>query len=596
MKKQLFLLIIIAFISTCLFIPKAYAGSYSSYKVKYKCPVRTKADENSDSLMSGNDVIKVVVNQELEYIKTELGPNNGKQNQEWYAVKFDYAAREYTGYVAKACMYDVVKYTYNDDDIFEESIKSFPESYKPYLRKLHAKYPSWKFEADFNKLKWSDALEAESQKGTSAISHLYPSLIFKDETNPDGIVVDGYTWYAPAKDAVAYYLDPRNFLTDKHMFMFEKLSYNSSQDSAVAGILKGSFMDDNFTEDGKNKTYADAFIEAGKATGVSSVHLASRSLLEMGTTKSSAASGTVPGYEGFYNFYNIGATSGADNYLKGLQKAKDEGWNSIQKAITGGANFIGLGYITKGQYTLYYQKFNVASDRVYNPYTHQYQTNIMAPSTEASSIYNSYKGIDKLSSAYTFTIPVYDNMPSTAYKVSRTDTVGGNDYTEEEKPNEENKEDDKKEEENKEPEKPKEPVVSPEEKVSKAGYSLSTGYLTKVTYLQDVSEIKTKFINLGYQVSIIDVNWKSKVNGKVSTGDRLSVDNKVYEIIVYGDSTGDGIINTKDLLAIQKYILGVKEFSNAFKISSDANKDGIINTKDLLRIQKAILGLSQLEQ
>ena len=130
-------------------------------------------------------------------------------------------------------------------------------------------YPSWKFVADFNKLKWSNALEAESQKGTSAISYLYPSLIFKDEVNPDGIIIDGYTWYAAAKDAVAYYLDPRNFLTDRHMFMFEKLSYDSSQDSAVSGILKGSFMDDNFTENGVVKTYADAFIEAGRATGVS---------------------------------------------------------------------------------------------------------------------------------------------------------------------------------------------------------------------------------------------------------------------------------------------------------------------------------------
>ena len=596
MKKQLLLLIVIAFISSFLLMPKAYAGSYNSYKVKYKCPVRTKADENSESLMSGNDVIKVVVDQELEYIKTELGPNNGKKNQEWYAVKFDYAAREYTGYVAKACMYDVVTYTYNDDTSFEESIKNFPESYKPYLRKLHAKYPSWKFEADFNKLKWSDALEAESQKGTSAISHLYPSLIFKDEANPDGIIVDGYTWYAPAKDAVAYYLDPRNFLTDKHMFMFEKLSYNSSQDSAVTGILKGSFMDDNFTEDGKNKTYAEAFIEAGKSTGVSSVHLASRSLLEMGTTKSSAASGTVPGYEGYYNFYNIGATSGADNYLKGLQRAKDEGWNSIQKAITGGANFIGSSYIKKGQDTLYFQKFNVSSYTQRKVYAYQYQTNIMAPSTEASSIYNSYKNINKLGEGYTFTIPVYDNMPSTAYKVSRTDTVGGNDYTEEEKPNEENKEDDKKEEENKEPEKPKEPVVSPEEKVSKAGYSLITGYLTKIAYNSDISTIRSNITNQKGNVGSMNSSWNTKTSGIVSTGDLISVDEKVFQVVVYGDCSGDGVISIKDLLLVQKYLLKSQDITGAYNVAADVSKDGSVTIKDLLLIQKYLLGNGSIEQ
>ena len=28
---------------------------------------------------------------------------------------------------------------------FETSIKGFPDSYKPYLRNLHKKYPKWKF-------------------------------------------------------------------------------------------------------------------------------------------------------------------------------------------------------------------------------------------------------------------------------------------------------------------------------------------------------------------------------------------------------------------------------------------------------------------
>ena len=28
---------------------------------------------------------------------------------------------------------------------FEKSISAFPDSYKPYLRALHSKYPKWKF-------------------------------------------------------------------------------------------------------------------------------------------------------------------------------------------------------------------------------------------------------------------------------------------------------------------------------------------------------------------------------------------------------------------------------------------------------------------
>lgn len=575
----IFMIFMILFTS---FVPlfKVNAASYDAYTVKYKCPVRVDASENADSIKSGNDTVYVYPYQQINFIETKLGPNNGKQNQTWYKVKFDYAAREYTGYVAKACMYDVKTYSYTDDTSFEESIKDFPESYKPYLRTLHAMHPNWVFKADLTNLDWETAAEAESQKGTSAISYLYPSLIFKDEANPDGIIVDGYTWYAPAKDAVKYYMDPRNFLNEKGIFMFQSLSYNESEDSAVSEVLSGSFMSGSFTENDVEKTYAQAFIDAGKTSLVSSVHLASRSLQEMGTTMSSAASGIVPGYEGYYNFYNIGAYSGEDNYLQGLEYAKNNGWNGIQTAITEGAKIIGSYYINKGQNTLYFQKFNVSSNKKYNAYTHQYMTNIMAPSSEAANIYESYKESKKLESSYTFIIPVYNNMPQSAFKVSATDTVGGTEQTPEDEETQESEE----------------IIIKPEEKVTNAGYSLETGYLTKITYGVDVSEIKTKFTNLGYEVSIVNSSWNTKTNGKVSTGDRLGVDDKVYEIVVYGDPSGDGVISIKDLLIVQKYLLGSQNLDGTYKQAADVSKDSSVTIKDLLLIQKYLLGTGSISQ
>lgn len=584
--KRLFSLtmIFVTLLSSFLCMPKLNAASYKVYISKYKCPIRLAPSEHAANLKNGNDNVYVYQNQLVTYLSTSYGPNKGLENQEWYKIRFDYAAREYTGFIAKACMYDPVTYTYSDDTKFEESIKAFPDSYKPYLRVLHAMHPNWAFKIDKTGLNWETAAEAESQKGTSAISYLYPSLIFKDSSNPNGIVVDGSSWYAPAKDAVKYYMDPRNFLNEKNIFMFETLSYDVNQDSSVSEILKGSFMSGSFTEGDVTKTYAAAFIEAAKTANVSSIHLASRALQEMGYTMSSAASGTVAGYEGIYNFYNIGAYSGADNYLKGLEYAKNAGWNSRQRAITGGAQVIGQNYIVKGQDTIYFQKFNVSGNRKLNAYTHQYMTNIMAPYSESSSIYDSYKSSNRLNSSITFTIPVYDNMPATAFKVTSTDTVGGTEEkTEEEKKEEENK---KEETENK---------STPEQKIKDAGYVLKNGFITNVSGNSDVSELRNKFYKLGHEVAVTDSNWNSKVSGKLSTGDKLSIDNKVYEIIIYGDSTGDGVINSKDLLSIQKYILGQKEFSGVFKESSDVNKDGAINSKDLLRIQKAILGLAEIK-
>lgn len=596
-KKMSLLMIFTILFSYVMFMTKVNATSYDVYTVKSglgkkDCPIRTGPGTNNGIIKNGNDNVYVYANQNLEYIKTESGTNDGKITN-WYAVKFDYAAREYTGYVVSACV-SKKTYSYNDDSSFEQKISVFPDSYKPYLRKLHAIYPNWTFEADYTGLDWETAAEAESQKGTSAISHLYPSLIFKDSMNPNGIIVDGTSWYAPAKDAVKYYMDPRNFLSEKNIFMFQSLSYNQNEDSSVQKMFDGSFMEGTFTENGNTKTYANAFIEAAKEAGVSSVHLASRSLQEVGTKGSSVTSGTVPGYEGYYNFYNIGAYSGADNYLKGLQYAKDNGWNSRQKAITEGAKFIGSGYITKGQDTLYFQKFNVSQDRTRKEYTHQYQTNIMAPESESASIYKSYQANGKLGNNYNFVIPVYNNRPDTAFKVSRTDTVGGS-TTPSIPDNNQNGNNDNGEEKPSDPVPPK-PVVSPETKILNAGYKLNSGYLTGVTYGQDVSLIRGNMQNNGASVGYMNNSWNTKTSGRVATGDIITIDDKAFQVAVYGDISGDGNINIKDLLLIQKYLLRSQNLTESNKEAADVSHDGAVTIKDLLLVQKYLLGTGNILQ
>lgn len=612
--KKMFLLLILSILFTML-PSKTYAASYSFYTVKVKCPVRTEASDKSNTLMSGNDVIKVSVNQELDYIETKTGPNNGLNNQTWYKVRFDYAARSYIGYVAKACMNDVKTYSYSDDTSFEQSIKNFPESYKEYLRRLHSIHPNWTFTLDNSYLDFNQAALAQSEKGESAISYLYPSLIFKDTVNPNGIIVDGNSWYAPALDAVKYYMDPRNFLNIKNIFMFQSLVYNEREDSSVQSILNGSFMKGSFTENGVTKTYSNGFIDAAKESGVSSVHLASRALQELGTSIPPQATGTVSGYEGYYNFYNIGAYSGADNYLKGLLYAKNHGWNSIQKALTGGAKEIGSGYILKGQDTLYFQKFNVSSKRARKEYTHQYQTNIMAPYQESASIYSSYSSTNKLNNSYNFVIPVYSNMTSDAFKVSRTDKVGGSTdptsttTTTTKETTTTSSSTTKQTNKNESTttvttttnttttKKTTKPIsLTAEEMIKKSGYSLSNGYITKMSFNMDVNSLKQKLLTYSSNVGVMNSSWNSKVSGKISTGDVLSINNKNYQVVLYGDISGDGNAGIKDLLLVQKHLLNSKKLSGSNKEAADVSHDNNITIKDLLLIQKYLLRTGNIVQ
>ena len=582
--RKLKLILFTIFISIVL-IPSLKAASYTLYRANGACNVRIGPGTNYSIIKNGTDNVMVQKDQELEYINTKSGTVNGVSGK-WYGVKFDYATRQYTGYVWTNCV-DTKTVSYSDDSAFDSQINDFPNSYKPYLRKLHAEHNNWVFKADYTKLNWNDAVSSESEKGMSAVSNLYPSLFFRDSVNPNGIVVDGTSWYAPCSDAVSYFMDARNFLNPKYLFMFEKLSYDSSQDAAVSGILSGTFMEGSFTENGVTKTYANAFIEAAKSKNVNATHLASRAVQEVGgKNPTSAVSGKVSGYEGYYNFYNIGATSGADNYIKGLQYAKNAGWNSISKAITGGAEFIASGYISKGQDTIYYEKFNTSSYRTRNAYTHQYMTNIMAPRSEAANVYNSYKDKGKLTNKFTFVIPVYNYMPADAFKLSKTDTVGGSTT----------------------------PTTTTTQKVTtttikvnttkltttksvssiinSAGYKITNNYVTGISYGMNASSITSKLAGS----SLLNSSSNTKTSGVIATGDKIKINGTTYQVVVYGDLSGDGVINIKDLLLLKKHLLNASKLSGSYLEAAKISKASNVTIKDLLLLKKQLLGQYKISQ
>ena len=227
--------------------------------------------------------------------------------------------------------------------------------------------------------------------------------------------IEGSSWYQAHGQVVQYYLDPRNFLDDQSVFMFENLSFNASVHTVagVQNILSNAAWASGTlqTTDGRTITYAEAFYEAGQKYGVSPYHLASRAVQEVGTSGSNAAWGNNSTYNGIYNFYNIGANTGMMDGLKWASQSGDYGrpWNTAYKSIVGGAEYIAKGYISVGQSSLYLQKFDlIPTGGLYN---HQYMINVSAPASESIGVYNGYVNVGGLESSFEFVIPVFKNMP-----------------------------------------------------------------------------------------------------------------------------------------------------------------------------------------
>lgn len=314
---------------------------------------------------------------------------------------------------------------------------TFPKEYQPYIDELQKKYPNWDFKALYTNLDWKYVIDNENVFGKNLVPKSYSDSWKNTKPGEYNVEVDS-GWVDSSRVAVEFAMDPRNFINNVRVFQFEELSYNSQTNTlpSIEKILYGTEFYDKIVEyrtsSGSNivtnKKYSDLILTAGKTSKVSTFHLASRIKQEVGPFLShSSISGTVKGFEGLYNFYNIGATSSSEPMgaiKNGLQYAKDgKGassatkekylipWNTKEKAVTGGAIFIGSSYINLGQNSIYLQKFHVYDNKNDELFWHQYMTNVLAPYSESKLIYNGYSNSNLLDTPMSFVIPVYNNMP-----------------------------------------------------------------------------------------------------------------------------------------------------------------------------------------
>lgn len=362
-------------------------------------------------------IVTVQSGQTVTIRDAEITPNG----EIWYKVNTYEGEQEYAGYIER-------EYLAYSDEVFiaweqqaiapeitvttmeaaraSQDIAQFPDSYQAALQAIKNSHPNWTFVRMNTGLDWNTVISNEVGERS-----LVPA------SSPDLWKEGKYSssWYYATEGIIKYYMDPRNFLNESSIFQFEQLTYNASYhtQSAVQAILSNTFMAGGIP--GDSRTYAAAFWEIGNNLGVSPFHLACRVYQEQGKGTSAIISGTYGGYEGLYNYFNIGASGSTDRDIitSGLKKAQTEGWTSRYASLAGGARIISENYILKGQDTLYLQKFDVDSSYK-GLYWHQYMQNICAPESEGRNIRKAYVDTGSLNNTFVFKIPVYENMPTTA--------------------------------------------------------------------------------------------------------------------------------------------------------------------------------------
>ena len=551
-----------------------------------------------------------------------------RSNGSWYKVRLKYDGVRYTGYVyadfitvkrddesPQTASQETEPAALSDGD-FEASLSNqgFPESYKVMLRKIHASYPYWEFQAVQTGIDWNTLVDNEINKRGQIKNLVYcggyephynwrATAVGYDYQYDRWSPYDGSTWFAASDELVEYYLDPRTYLYENYIFVFESLSYQRGvhNEKGVEAVLRGSFMSGT-TPYGSSKTYAKIIMEAAEASGVSPYHIASRIRQEVGGG-SSAVTGNHSVYPGIYNFYNIGAFDSADGtaVTNGLRWAASGGsydrpWNTPAKSIIGGAKYLGASYISVGQDTLYTQKFNVTNTG--NLFSHQYMTNVQAPASECLSSYNAYASNNLLSSSMVFKIPVYRNMPDSPVD-KPSDQGSPNNWL---------------------------------KSLTVSGYSLTPSFSINTT--TEYSLIVSADIK-SVTVSASPVNAAAKVKGtgtlKLKKGTNVAKivvtaeggATRTYKLTIVrgkassnindvtpggggggsgstavggkGDLNGDGKISALDIVRVQRLIVGLDSQTDAAVKAADVNGDGKISALDIVKIQRHIVGLETIQ-
>lgn len=517
---------------------------------------------------------------------TILSETTDSSGAKWYKI----SCGNVTGYVSAAYVQLTSSGSQGSSDADFESYmtkQGFPESYKPYLRKLHEQHPKWIFTAQKLGVDWNTALKEECVVGRNLV-HSSTLASWKSMEKGAYDFNGGYwygldgSWVAASKEIIMYYMDPRNFLNDTYIFMFENQSYDPSYqtESGVKTILADTFMSGSYTcPDTKKKyTYSQTFMDAAKKSGVSPYHLASRCRNEQGVNGAPQSLGTVKGYENYFNFFDIQAyaTSTMTAAEMGCKYAKTTNptyllpWTNQYKSIVGGSIFLGTGYITKGQDTLYLQKFDMV-DGGNGLYYHQYMTCVFGQANEAISLKNAYSQ-DILNSAMEFKIPVYNNMPD---KLCPKPTSSGdnNNYL---------------------------------KSLSVSGTSISpkfdkftASYTAKVN-----AEVSSVTVNANPLGKSAKVSGKGKVSLKTGentvkvTCTAASGVKRTYTIKItrkaasqtlqQGDVNGDKYLTVVDALLMLRYNAGKTKLDPAQLKRADMNGDGKVDVIDALTLLKKI--------
>lgn len=496
-------------------------------------------------------------------------------------------------------------YTANSNDLPNDFEQKYP-GYTEVLNNMIKSHPNWTFKLYETGLDWETVINSEYQGHWSSPKNLVPSNYSSEwicsicgtrEYDTSG------RWYCASRGAIEHVMDPRNSVTEGNIFQYLLLANdtNITKEQVTAMASKISYLN--------NQEIINGIYEAANELNINPFYIIGKILQEQGSGASALCSGQ--GYNGqfigYYNLFNVKASGNGTEevILNGLSYAKECGWDTPKKSIEGGIGLI-KNYITRGQDTLYYQKFNVT----YSPYyANQYAQNIFDSQSIGQRLKGYYMEADLIESNFIFEVPLYMNMPSSPVKSPSISSVEGElayvnaigglalraspggdtiAYVSEGAQ-----------------------IVITKRATDKSsdGYYWDqvstpngTGYMAREakdgskTYLVVIKqyEISGENIIVAPGTGITAIPGATTASEVFGTGAQINFEGKTYNLVILGDVNGDGKISPADYVKVKNKIMNVTSMNEISECAADANRDEKISPADYVKIKNHIMNASKI--
>lgn len=545
-------LFLLAFLFICIFFPYISKADETGYVNASELNVRTGPGTWAPAVGT------------ISYTTvTIVGEANDAEGDLWYKIKYAggeyYVFADYVTIQSEAS--DPVSVGSSQTSFsFDEQLSAFPESYQKLIRDIHASYPNYIFEADYVDISYDEAVYQESIGHRKLVNMYSDGVSWRsldsgcyNRSNGTWNTYSG-DWTDAGIDVIEYYMDPRNFLNTRNMFIFAQQTYSGAETrSGVETIAAGSFLAGTYTDSTGTHSYVDTIMEAAKESKVSPYVIAATIRAEQPTWGQSPL---IDGSYGYYNFFNFGA-SGSDVVGNGINFAKTQGWDTVYKSILGGAKGYYNGYLKSGQDTYFYKDYNLPN----LDFNHQYAQSVYDQIGNAAFLRNAI-GSD-YNAVLTLRIPVYTEMPLVPQGYPEENGSLNKRYAQD-------------------------GTVLPR---GTQTITMEPKTIVTLTPLpNDVADDPKKMTDEPVTTPVEEPTTVPPQEEPKPTEEPTTVSQQPVTYSA-GDANGDGKISAMDYVAVKNHIMGTKTITDSAKLkAADANGDGKISALDYVRIKNMILG------